>query len=201
MKPALIIFVRKPEAGKVKTRLAATVGADAALTIYKKLLDHTYNITAPLSADKYVFYADEMVDDDRWSIGYFKALQGQGNLGQRMETAFRFLFEKGYDRICIVGSDCFELTTAIVMEAFSLLADKDIVVGPAKDGGYYLLGMKENIKAVFDDIEWSTGNVFLQTEEKIRQQQLTYALLPPLNDVDTEKDVPKNILQEANIFR
>lgn len=191
---ALIIFVRKPELGKVKTRLAASIGAEAALAVYAKLLKHTQAVSSSLDCDKYVFYVNEIEEADLWHYGYHKLLQVHTDLGGRMKAAFNQLFEKGHGRICIIGSDCFELTPEIISNAFLLLKEKDVVVGPAKDGGYYLLGMSNSLKEVFEGVEWSTANVFEQTRTIIEQHGYTYALLPLLTDVDTVEDLPKDLL-------
>lgn len=193
---ALIIFVRKPVLGSVKTRLAATLGPEAALAIYQQLLKHTHAITVGLPCDRYVFYAGEIDEKDLWQEGYVRQQQAGGDLGERMKAAFAFLFEKGYRRICIIGSDCFELTTEIISNAFAWLRKTDFVIGPAKDGGYYLLGMSGGSKNVFDGIAWSTGKVFSQTVTSLHQQGFTYTLLPLLSDVDTVDDVPEKLMAD-----
>ena len=195
-KEALILFVRKPELGKVKTRIAATEGETVALTIYQRLLEHTYSITAALPVDKYVFYAGEIEKDDTWSLGYHKLLQDNTDLGNRMKAAFTLLFHKGYDRICIIGSDCYELDELMIQQAFATLTAQDIVIGPAKDGGYYLLGMRQELRDIFQNIEWSTENVLQQTIDQINALGSSYYLLPYLNDVDTIDDVPMSWKEE-----
>ena len=199
MKEALIIFVRKPVLGKVKTRIAASVGDEVAIAIYNKLLRHTHKITSPLSCKKFVFYADAIDDNDLWNDGYQKRLQADGDLGSKMKSAFAYLFNTGYSRICIVGSDCYELTTAIIEQAFYLLNKNEIVLGPAKDGGYYLLGMKDNMKDVFEGIEWSTSEVLQQTLSHIQKNLYTYSMLDELKDMDTINDVPDEWLQIFNL--
>jgi rSAM/selenodomain-associated transferase 1 len=190
----LIIFVRKPELGKVKTRLAAAIGPEAALAIYHKLIAHTYTITSSLRCHKFVFYADAIEENDVWSNGYFKSRQSNSDLGGRMKAAFAGLLARGYERVCIVGSDCFELTSELIREAFACLNNNELVIGPARDGGYYLLGMENSLKEVFDGIEWSTEKVLEQTIKQIEQHHYTYTLLPMLTDVDTVNDLPEEIL-------
>lgn len=196
-----MIFVRKPEWGKVKTRLAAAVGNDAALTIYQKLLQHTHSVTSVLKCDKYVYYAESGGENDPWQQGYEKKLQVSGDLGERMKAAFAELFEKGYQKICIIGSDCFELTTALVETAFLQLNNHDVVIGPALDGGYYGLGMKDSLKDLFAGINWSTEQVLTQTKALVERQALSYWQLPVLPDVDTLADVPETWLQELGLFK
>ena len=188
MKNALIIFVRKPEKGKVKTRLAATVGADKALEIYIELLTHTRAVTAEVNADKFVFYADKIEEDDLWKDKVFtKKLQGNYDLGGKMKEAFSTLFEMGFEKVVIIGSDCLELSTSIIHQAFELLNEKEVVVGPASDGGYYLLGMKNLVPTLFENKQWSTEHVFQQTINDLQKENIDYDVLITLTDVDTEE--------------
>ena len=189
MKEAIIIFVRNPQLGKIKTRLAATLGEEKALAIYKELLHHTKEITAQITADKYVFYFDKIEENDLWNApGFFKSLQCNDELGDKMKNAFRKLFNEGYEKVAIIGSDCFELTTTIIGEAFALLKNNDAVIGPAKDGGYYLLGMKKMIEPVFENKQWSTDSVFRETINDLTENNFSFSCLPLLTDVDTEED-------------
>lgn len=185
----------------MKTRLAATLGDEAALRIYEKLLTHTHRIIQPLLIDKFIFYADKIIEDDRWcGNGYYKALQADAGLGNRMQKAFERVFQKGYEKISIIGSDCYELTTALIENAFQLLNTHDVVLGPANDGGYYLLAMKDGVKNIFQTIDWSTGKVLTQTLQRIRQNNYTYTLLPLLTDVDTADDVPAQWKKELKLI-
>lgn len=193
-KEALIIFARAPQKGKVKTRLAASVGEDTAFAVYKLLLQHTKSVTENLSCDKYVFYADQIPGDDHWGNDYKKLLQLGTDLGEKMRNAFSRLFGEGYLRLVIIGSDCFELTEAILQLAFSLLDQNEMVIGPAQDGGYYLLGMKDGLKDIFNGVEWSTEKVLAQTKSQVLAKGYGHHLLPVLNDVDTIDDLPKELL-------
>ena len=190
MKKALIIFVRKPELGKVKTRLAATIGDETALEVYVQLLKHTHLISGGVNADKFVFYADSIVDDDLWSSdNNKKKLQSGNNLGDKMSNAFSFLFDQGYKEVIIIGSDCPQLTTTLIEDAFIMLLKNEVVLGPAADGGYYLLGMKKLHLEIFSNIEWSTEKVLAQTHAIFESAGLSNILLPVLTDIDTEKDL------------
>lgn len=189
MKEAIIIFVRNPELGKVKTRLAVTVGDHAALEIYKQLLQHTFDITDPIAADKYVYYHEEILEADIWNAtGYYKKLQQGNDLGEKMNLAFAAVFSKGYHKVIIIGSDCLLLSSGIIEEAFIALDNHDTVIGPAKDGGYYVLGMKKIIPSVFENKKWSTDTVCDDTLKTILAAGLTAGFLPVLTDVDTEAD-------------
>ena len=194
---ALIIFTRNPELGKVKTRLATTIGDAAALEVYHKLLEHTVDITQPLKVDKFVFYSEQIQENDHWDTTiYYKELQKGTNLGERMHHAFELLFKKGYRQIIIVGSDIFELTTKNIQEAFTGLDTANFVVGPALDGGYYLLGMNTLNKSLFKHKKWGTSTVLKATLKNLANEKV--ALLATKNDIDTYDDLKKS--SEFNQF-
>jgi uncharacterized protein len=185
---AIIIFIKNPVLGKVKTRLAATVGDEKALAIYHQLLLHTQKITSSLDAQRLLFYSDHVEKNDDWSsILFEKKVQNGHDLGERMKNAFAETLSKN-QKVIIIGSDCAELTTAILDEAFLSLEKNDFVVGPAVDGGYYLLGMNYFEPALFDDIVWSSDAVLEKTIEKIKNLNKNVAFLPQLNDTDNEED-------------
>jgi len=187
-KKALIIFTRNPELGKCKTRLAKTVGDESALDIYKYLLQHTAQLSEKVKADKYVFYSENIKRDDIWNSAVFnKKLQEGDDLGQRMEHAFAELFELGYEKVLIIGSDLLDLTSDDVTEAFELLTDFETVIGPAKDGGYYLLGMKNLNSNIFKNKDWGTATVLKSTLEDLQNNNVH--LLKELNDIDTFEDM------------
>lgn len=189
LKTALIIFVRQPILGKVKARLAKTIGDEKALIIYKELLQHTRAITQALLCDKYVFYADDIAQYDIWENAIYQKLTQSGNdLGERMKAAFDILFRKGYQHICVIGSDCYELTTAIIQQAFDALQQYDVVIGPSADGGYYLLGLSRMRPALFTNIEWSSNKVLAQTISACIVSDCSHILLPMLHDIDEEED-------------
>ncbi|MAN60102.1 MAG: glycosyltransferase [Flavobacteriaceae bacterium] len=187
-KRALIIFTRNPELGKVKTRLAATLGDQAALDIYTFLLRHTVAITKNVKADAFVFYSEAIREDDLWPSEIFnKKLQHGTNLGERMKNAFNAIFNLGYQSAVIIGSDLFDLNTSEIDEAFTMLRDNDVVIGPAQDGGYYLLGLKKTIPALFKDKEWGTDTVLKDTLESANGA--TVAQLALKNDIDYYSDI------------
>lgn len=195
MNKAIIVFIRKPELGKVKTRLAATVGNEKALEIYIKLLQHTNKILTATGIDIFVFYTEAIDENDNWQQPNFKKfIQAHGDLGVKIKKAFETVFSKGYNQVFIIGSDCYELTTNILLEAFEGLQTKEVVIGKAVDGGYYLLGMKELHSFLFDNKEWSTSTIATDTLNDCEQHNLSVFQLPILNDVDEEKDVPKEWL-------
>ncbi len=190
MKEALVIFAKNAEAGKVKTRLAASIGEEAALSIYQQLLSHTASITNDLPVDKFVFYSSYIAQRDAWDDKHFvKQVQEGNDLGERMKNAFTAIFEKGYNKIVIIGTDCPELKADIILNAFTHLSSQDVVIGPAADGGYYLLGMKQPNSPLFENIRWSTNVVFDETIVKCEALKLHYFLLPVLKDIDREEDL------------
>jgi rSAM/selenodomain-associated transferase 1 len=193
-KQLLIIFYRNPLLGKVKTRLAAELGDSKALAIYLYLASYTRTITEGLTADKVVFYSDYVDNEDSWrSSVYQKQLQEGSDLGNKMSNAFKFGFDKGYNSICIIGTDCFELSSAIISNAFEALTFSDAVIGPAKDGGYYLLGMNSPHDQIFKNKFWSTGSVFQDTVGDFKAASIKFHELPVLSDVDESSDLPESL--------
>ena len=190
MKQLLIVFIKNPILGKVKTRLAASLGDQKALRVYKKLLDHTLRITGNLEYDKIVYYSDFVPEQDEWlSAGFKQGLQIGQDLGQKMENAFEEGFRTGYSRILIIGSDCFELTSYHISKAFDNLENSNVVLGPATDGGYYLLGITELFENVFENKKWSTDSVLRDTIKNLTDSNIKFNLLEQLNDIDTESDL------------
>lgn len=190
MDNALIIFVRNLEKGKVKKRLAKSIGADKSLEVYKYLLDYTKNVTISCKYNLFVFYShyihiNDVFDDNVYS----KHLQEGNDLGERMMNAFTKVFDLGLKNICIIGSDCFELQIEILHQAFDRLHESNIVIGPSADGGYYLLGMNKLYPDFFKKKDWGTSAVLDDTLETINKLRLTSALLPELNDIDTIDDL------------
>lgn len=189
--PLLIIFYRNPELGKVKSRLAATMGESKALAIYLLLSAHVREVTASIGADKVVYYSNYIDSEDGWPNDvYLKRLQSGDGLGNRMKAAFEESFDGGYQEVIIIGTDCLELTSEILNAAFNELKTHDVVIGPAKDGGYYLLGMKRFHPTFFENKIWSTDSVFTDTMHDIKRLKLTYHELPVISDVDEETDLP-----------
>ena len=187
-KSALIIFTRNPELGKCKTRLAKTVGHDDALAIYKILLQHTVDISKGLNVDKFVYYSNSVSKDDVWSNQIFRKKKQEGEeLGSRMENAFLDLINLGYEKIIIIGSDIYDLRETDLEKAFSSLEKNDLVIGPASDGGYYLLGMKKLYPSVFKNKNWGTNTVFEDTVSDLLNNSIYK--LQERNDIDVYEDI------------
>ncbi|MBG6109728.1 rSAM/selenodomain-associated transferase 1 [Flavobacterium sp. CG_23.5] len=188
---ALIIFIRNPELGKVKTRLAKTIGEEKALEVYRDLLQHTFSVTQSLECDKFVFYDNQILKNDIWKNNiYHKKLQIGNDLGERMQNAFQELFHLGYKNCIIVGSDLFDLQSKHIKEAFANLESNDVVIGPAEDGGYYLLGLKKIIPALFTNKNWGTKTVLEDTVNNLMTTKVDF--LEILNDIDTFEDLEKS---------
>lgn len=198
MKNALLIFIKNPVKGRVKTRLARTVGDEKALEIYLELSAITRKYAEMLhNVQCYVFYSDHVDFTDDWLEPQFiKRVQSGRDLGERMFHAFESVL-KHHEKVCIIGSDCPTLTDDILHQAFDTLGTHDFVIGPSTDGGYYLLGMSNSATAgsesnsvayLFEEMPWSTARVFAETRERILQHEKTPAVLPELTDIDEEAD-------------
>jgi len=155
------------------------------------LLEHTRKLTLPVDTTRFLFYSNEINSEDDWSSEDFhKEVQANGDLGDRMKAAFAKAFEQ-HDQVIIIGSDCASLTTEIVNEGFTALENHDFVLGPAMDGGYYLLGMKKYAPALFDAMPWSTETVGQITLDRIKAMGKSCYLLQELSDIDFEEDWEK----------
>ncbi len=189
MSKAIITFVKNPVIGTVKTRLAKTIGDQRALEVYLELCNYTKRVVGSVDADVHVFYASEIIDNDIWSgQSFHKKLQKGDDLGERMNHAFGNLLAD-YDKVVIVGSDCPQLTKSHIDTAFNSLDETDVVIGPTFDGGYYLLGMKQLQAFLFNDMKWSTDEVFSTSLIRIFEHQRTLTQLQKLSDVDVEDDL------------
>jgi rSAM/selenodomain-associated transferase 1 len=190
-KQSLLVFVKNPLSGKVKTRLGKSIGYPQAAQVYRKLLAHTKQQILRLKADVQIWYGDAINNQDLWSqTGFSKHLQIQEDLGQRMNNAVEKAFAEGAHKVVVIGSDCPEISTQVLQQAFEELKKHDVVIGPANDGGYYLLGFSKYYN-LFNNIAWSTSTVLPQTLAQIKTSQLSHFLLPELVDLDTVEDLKK----------
>jgi rSAM/selenodomain-associated transferase 1 len=194
MKKGLIVFAREPVPGKVKTRLAASVGDQAAADLYEEMLQAVLKTTRKLDdVETVVFWAcdDETLPRLTENYDCSSRLQNSGDLGQRMQAAFEAMFANGCQLCCIIGSDTPDLPLSYLCEAYQLLATQqtDAVFGPSKDGGYYLLGMKQLWPQLFRGIPWSSEDVLKNSLTIARETGLTTALLPEWQDIDTVEDL------------
>lgn len=190
---AILLFVRAPEAGRVKTRLAAEIGAEAALRVYRRLAEHAVAEARALDVALriHVTPANAIATVRGWLGGGAVYLpQSEDDLGGRMRTAFAEAFAAGHGRVVIIGSDLPGLSADALRRAFAALDSHRAVLGPARDGGYWLLGMREMVPGVFDGIAWSTSEVLAATLERLRAAGCEPALLETLGDVDRAADLP-----------
>jgi len=192
---AILLFVKYPEPGKVKTRLAATVGAAMATDIYRRLVAV---VLAGLPAEDDLVVAfdppDRRAEVAAWIAGLPGGAratflpQAEGDLGARLERALVEVFARGWESVAVIGSDCPALTPAIFSATWQALAAHDAVLGPSLDGGYYLLALRQPCEALFRGIAWSTGAVRAQTLAAAAAAGLRVHELPALADIDTEAD-------------
>ena len=188
-KQRIVVFVKNAILGKAKTRLAKTIGDKEALKVYIQLLEITKKEVLKLNVEREVWYAWNIEEKDIWDEKLFqKKVQIEGDLGLKMKDAFKLSFNEGCDKVILIGSDCPTLKASILQKAFEELETNDVVIGPSKDGGYYLIGMSSFNPEVLDNIKWSTELVLSQTEERAEENNLSLAKLEYLNDIDTEED-------------
>lgn len=190
----LIIFVKLPEKGRVKTRLSAVLGEDAVLELYKCFVEDIIAAVSQLGCRPLIAYHPEdagakiaaWLGDEN---DYFA--QAGADLGTRMSNAFQRVFGQGTLRAVLIGSDFPDLPAEIINQAFSSLQANDAVIGPAKDGGYYLIGFRHEafLSRVFEGVSWSTAEVFEQTMSIIAQQGLNIHQLPIWRDIDRPEDI------------
>lgn len=189
-KNLLILFVKNLIPGTVKTRLAEEIGIDGALDVYQFLVESTYEQTLDVESDKMVYYSEYVEIEDIFDTEAYKFQVQKGkDLGERMSHAFEKSFEEKYDKVVIIGSDCFELKTEHIEEAFDSLDENEVVIGPASDGGYYLLGMSQFYPQLFAGKKYSHSKVFHELLEEVAKLGVEFHLLPELNDIDTFQDL------------
>ena len=192
----LIIFLKAPDAGKVKTRLAASVGNDEALRIYKLLVDHTFKLAKGAGFKTTLWFANAVDGQPFPNMDGFEVkTQSGSDLGERMHNSFQ---DSAPGKKIIIGSDCAELSIEILLEAAESLNQNDLVFGPAKDGGYYLVGQKNHNPELFLGKEWSHEHVLQEALDKAHELELKVHLLPKLSDVDNIDDwnMSKHLLNE-----
>lgn len=186
-KNLLIVFVKNIKLGQVKTRLAKSIGNEAAFEIYKILVEKTEQATRDLNVNKHIYYSDVVIET-KWPND-FKTIQEGHDLGERMKNAFKDGFNKGYEKIILIGSDLPDITSEIIINAFESLNNKEVVFGPAMDGGYYLIGMKRLHEFVFDNKPWSTAVLLKDTLKELKTNTISVGLMETLNDIDTFEDL------------
>ncbi|HMJ89969.1 MAG TPA: TIGR04282 family arsenosugar biosynthesis glycosyltransferase [Candidatus Acidoferrum sp.] len=186
----LIVFVKAPRPGSVKTRMAKTMGADEACAAYRDLVTRVLDVAGKSGTVELRFAPDDArAEITPWlRDGWTAEPQGDSDLGARMHRAFTEAFARDIERVVIIGSDCVELQTKDIRSAFRELKSFDVVVGPATDGGYWLIGLRAAQAELFRDITWSSEQVLGQTLQHAKSLGLRIQLLRILSDVDTEED-------------
>ncbi|GBD98261.1 2-phospho-L-lactate guanylyltransferase [bacterium BMS3Abin07] len=190
---ALIIFAKAPEKDNVKTRLAGYLSDKQRVELYEKLLTETIESLRKIEdIDTFLCYSPRDSDSYFSSFGVEMFSQSGRDLGERMDNALSTTLDRGYCNTVLVGVDIPGLSRDVVRSALALLADNEIVFGPAQDGGYYLVGVKKRIHEIFTGIQWSTGDTLKQSVEKARHYGYSMALTKTLSDIDTIGDVIKS---------
>jgi rSAM/selenodomain-associated transferase 1 len=191
----LLLFVRHPEAGRVKTRLIPLLGEVGAAGLYRQMAGEIARrlgeVARPgLARVALVEPPQRQAEVGRWLGNRFTPWpQAVGDLGVRLTDAFQRAFDHGAARVVAVGTDCLDLSTAILHQAFDRLAASDAVLGPAIDGGYYLIGLRRPLPVAFEGIPWSTDATLAVTRQRLGDVGATCHLLPVLRDLDTADDL------------
>lgn len=186
-KKAIIVFQKNKELGKVKTRLAKDVGDEKALRYYTVMIEHTHEQLKKVEANVIIYYSAFIPEFEE--SNFQQKVQHGEDLGIRMMNAFQEVKDLGYQQIVIIGTDCLEMNDFILNKAFEALNDSDFVIGPATDGGYYLLGLNEVLPSLFIDRSWSNEHVFQNAIDSISAEHKSVSVLPTLNDIDNLEDL------------
>ena len=198
-KEVVLVFQKNEVLGKVKPRLAAGLGKTRALEIYRLLLDKTYFELGTISVPIWTYFSDFIPENPTYPAGN-RMLQVGQDLGERMKNAFAENFESGMEKVVLIGTDCPSLEGTHLAQAFEALDQSDLVLGPAMDGGYYLIGMKRRSDFLFEGIFWSTELVLSQTLALAAAQGMQTSLLPVLEDIDTLEDWERYCSQIGDRF-
>jgi uncharacterized protein len=195
-KELIIVFVKNIKLGKVKTRLAKTIGNQGAFEVYSELVKVTELATKNITTDTRIYFSDAIIDS-KWKNNY-KAVQQGENLGERMENAFKKGFEDGYERIVLIGSDLPEINSKHIKNGLDALIENSVVFGPAVDGGYYLIGLIKLEPFIFENKPWSQPHLLETTLNELQQNNISYSLLETLNDIDTLEDLIASNFYNSN---
>jgi rSAM/selenodomain-associated transferase 1 len=195
-KNLLIVFAKNKLFGKVKTRLAKTIGDDAAFEVYQTLFHITERESCAVqNADVEVHYSHH-IDSEAW-VDCRKYIQVGESLGDRMKSAFLAGFKAGYKNIIGIGADLPEIRHEIIENGFEALTKNDFVFGPAEDGGYYMVGMSKSMGLyIFENKPWSTSDLLEITKKEIAEKGDAIQLFEVLNDIDTVEDLEKSTIAD-----
>lgn len=195
-KQHLIIFTRYPQSGKTKTRLIPALGEEGAANLQRQMTEYTVSKVKKFQSSAAISFEIRFAGGDlqlmqNWlgtELNY--QLQGEGDLGKRMKNSFLSAFNQGAQEVITIGIDCPGVNAQLLAEAFEKIRNCDLLLGPAVDGGYYLIGLKRAIEELFINIDWGTAKVLQQTVDIAQQFNLSVAYLQTLADVDRPEDLP-----------
>ncbi len=195
MTETLIVFTRYPEPGKTKTRMIPALGAEGAANLQRQLTEHTLKQVKKLQSIRSVSSEFHFAGGNQqlmraWlgeNLTYYP--QQTGDLGERMHSAFAQAFAAGINRVVTIGIDCPDIDEFLLTQAFELLKQKDLVLGSAEDGGYYLIGLSRLIPELFVGIDWGSDRVLRQTTNIANKLGLEFDYLTALNDIDRPEDL------------
>lgn len=185
----IVVFGREPLPGRVKTRLGATVGDEAAALVYRELLAHTLDVATSVDADVMLAVAEPPAHAFRPPLDVAVEVQLAGDLGRRLAATFALRFSEGYRRVVVIGSDCPKLTPRHLEAALGGLSEHRVVLGPATDGGYWLVGLQPPAPDLFSGIPWSTPEVLEATRARLRGLSADWLELEELDDLDSGSDL------------
>ncbi|TWT66350.1 TIGR04282 family arsenosugar biosynthesis glycosyltransferase [Allorhodopirellula solitaria] len=191
----LIVFTRYPEAGKTKTRMIPALGPEGAAELQVALTRHALRVAADYCAQNAGEWEVRFAGGDAVKMGQCFGAdhdyrpQAGGDLGRRLAQAVAAAFDEHARRVVVIGADCPALHAGLLGQAMRALRDSDVVLGPAVDGGYYLIGMRQDQPQLFRGIDWGSDRVREQTLCKAKQSQLRVHCLRPLSDVDRPEDL------------
>lgn len=193
-KNLLIIFYTDPSKD-TKPLLTSAIGSEKTQAVCEYLAETVRTITDALPFDKAVFYSGSVSPGDRWDDGkYIKQLQSGKDRGEQLQNAFSWAFASGYHNVCLIVTDCHSLTGEIITKAFEFLDEgADAIIGPAKDGGYYLLGLNRLYPELFADKSWDSYTVLDDTLQDFDRLELQYGKLPVLVKVNEKRDLPSRL--------
>ncbi|MDO7170822.1 TIGR04282 family arsenosugar biosynthesis glycosyltransferase [Mariniflexile sp. AS56] len=195
-KELVIVFVKNIKLGKVKTRLAKTIGNQAAFEVYTELVKVTEKATKNLPIDTHIYFSEAIVEDG-WEHCK-KAVQEGVDLGERMKNAFKKGFDAGYERIVLIGSDLPDINSNHIETGLQALNSNNVVFGPALDGGYYLVGFSKFHECVFQNKPWSQPHLLEVSLTELKQNNVSFTLLDTLNDIDTFDDLKASHFYTSN---
>lgn len=191
-KPALILMARSPIPAKSKTRLLPVLSPEQTVELQYAFLEDLARILSKMDLATILYYLPSEDDSRLKSLFPFAHSfleQKPADLGERMHYGLSHCLDMGFEKACLIGSDLPEMRADLLIEAFRFLDYKDAVLGPAKDGGYYLVGLKKAYSPLFQDKEYSHSHVFEEALESLNEGNLATHILPALDDIDTPEDL------------